>query len=120
MMRTGKSHAGRVNLTKYVKVRCGASETWQFCPVVHTAMAEFGQTERHKVGAYYIEWYIGGRRSRDSVGKNANEAFAAAERRAQMLVSSAIELQICLGMLPLADACGSIGAKPPYRHRTNM
>jgi len=44
MMRTGKSHAGRVNLTKYVKVRCGASETWQFCPVVHTAMAEFGQT----------------------------------------------------------------------------
>jgi hypothetical protein len=128
MMRTGKSHAGRVDLTKYVKVRCGASETWRFCPVVHTGNGRIrpgyvlvdGRPELHKEGAYYIEWYIGGRRSRDSVGKNANEAFAAAERRAQVLVSSAIELQTWLGMLPLADACGSIGAKPPYRCWTNM
>jgi hypothetical protein len=37
MMRTGKSHAGRVNLTKYVKVRGAASETWRFCPVVPTS-----------------------------------------------------------------------------------
>ena len=37
MMRTGKSHAGRVNLTKYVKVRGAASETWRFCPVVYTS-----------------------------------------------------------------------------------
>jgi hypothetical protein len=29
MMRTGKSHAGRVNLTKYVKMRGTASETWR-------------------------------------------------------------------------------------------
>ena len=37
MMRTGKSHAGRVNLTKYVKVHGAASETWRFCPVVYTS-----------------------------------------------------------------------------------
>jgi hypothetical protein len=44
MMRTGKSHAGRVNLTKYVKVRGDASETWRFCPLSERAMAASGQT----------------------------------------------------------------------------
>jgi hypothetical protein len=36
MMRTNKPLAGRVNLTKYVKVGGHASETWRFCPVVRT------------------------------------------------------------------------------------
>jgi hypothetical protein len=40
-----------------------------------------GQPELHKEGAYYIEWCIDGKRHRESVGKNASEAFAAAERR---------------------------------------
>jgi hypothetical protein len=35
-MRACKVHARRVNLTKYLKVRGAASETWRFCPVVHT------------------------------------------------------------------------------------
>jgi hypothetical protein len=33
-MRTNKPLAGRVNLTKYVKVGGPPSETWRFCPVV--------------------------------------------------------------------------------------
>ena len=69
-MRTGKHHAGRVNLTKYVKVRGAASETWRFCPVVHTSNGRIrpdyvlidGRPELHKEGAYYIEWYRDGRR----------------------------------------------------------
>jgi hypothetical protein len=77
MMRAGKSHAGRVNLTKYVKVRGAASVTWRFCPVVHTSNGRIrpdhvlidGRPELHKEGAYYIEWYRDGRRYRESVGK---------------------------------------------------
>jgi hypothetical protein len=34
MMRACKSHAGCVNLTKYVKLHGAASEKWRFCPVV--------------------------------------------------------------------------------------
>jgi len=63
MMRAGKSHAGRVNLTKYVKVRGTVSETWRFCPVVRTGNGRIrpdyvlidGRPELHKEGAPYIE-----------------------------------------------------------------
>jgi hypothetical protein len=44
MIRTGKSHAGRVNLTKYVKVwamRLRRGDSVLSCT---PAMAEFGQT----------------------------------------------------------------------------
>ncbi|MGC1371924.1 MAG: hypothetical protein WA824_07290 [Candidatus Sulfotelmatobacter sp.] len=93
MMRTGKSHAGRVNLTKYVKVHGAASETWRFCPVVYTSNGRIrpdyvlidGRPELHKEGAYYIEWYRDRRRYRESVGKSPSEAFAVAERKAQVL-----------------------------------
>ena len=69
MMRTGNSHAGRVNLPKYVKVRGDASETWRFCPVVRTGNGRIrpdyvlieGRPELHKEGAYYIEWYRDGK-----------------------------------------------------------
>jgi integrase/recombinase XerD len=102
MMRTGKSHAGRVNLTKYVKVQGTSSETWRFCPVVHTGNGRIrpdhvlvdGRPELHKEGAYYIEWYLDGKRYRESVGKNPSEAFATAERKAQILRNRALGVEI--------------------------
>ena len=102
MMRTGNSHAGRVNLTKYVKLRGAASEKWRFCPVVRTGNGRIrpdyvlidGRPELHQEGAYYIEWYRDGRRYRESVGKNPSEAFAAAERKAQVLRNQALGIEI--------------------------
>jgi len=102
MMRAGKSHAGRVNLTKYVKVRGAASEKWRSCPVVHTGNGRIrpdyvlieGRPELHKEGAYYIEWYLDGKRYRESVGKNPGEAFATAERKAQILRNRARGIEI--------------------------
>jgi hypothetical protein len=44
-----------------------------------------GRTAFHKEGAYYIEWYAAGKRHRESVGKNPLDAFAAAERKEQIL-----------------------------------
>ena len=101
-MRTGKSHAGRVNLTKYVKLRGAPSEKWRFCPVVHASNGRIrpdyvlieGRPELHKEGAYYIEWYLDGRRYRESVGKSPSEACAAAERKAQVLRNHALGIEI--------------------------
>ena len=128
-MRTNKPLAGRVNLTKYVKVRGDASETWRFCPVVRTGNGRIrpdyvvidGQPELHKEGAYYIEWYIDGKRHRESVGKNASEAFAAAERRAQMLKSQALGIEIVgehkrVG-ITLAEACREFLEETRQHHR---
>ncbi len=63
MMRAGKSHAGRVNLTKFVKLRGAAIEMWRLCPVVRADNGRIrpdyvlndGRPELHKEGAYYIE-----------------------------------------------------------------
>jgi integrase/recombinase XerD len=128
-MRTNKPLAGRVNLTKYVKVRGDASETWRFCPVVRTGNGRIrpdyilidGQPELHKEGAYYIEWYIDGRRHRESVGKNSSEAFAAAERRAQMLRNQALGIEIVgehkrVGTT-LAEACREFLEETRQHHR---
>jgi hypothetical protein len=52
------------------------------------------QTQFHKEGAYYIEWYIDGKRRRESVGKNANEAFATAECKAQILRNQMLGIEI--------------------------
>lgn len=129
MMRTRKSHAGRVNLTKYVKVRGTASEAWRFCPVVRTGNGRIrpdyvfidGKPRFHKEGAYYIEWYIDGKRYRESVGKNANEAFAVAERRAQMLRNQALGIEIVgehkqMGTT-LAEACREFLEETRQHHR---
>jgi hypothetical protein len=102
MMRTGESHAGRVNVTKYVKLRDATSEKWRFCPVVRTCNGRIrpdyvlidGRPELHKEGAYYIEWYRDGKRYRESVGKNPGEAFATAERKAQILRNRALGIEI--------------------------
>jgi len=117
MMRTGKTHAGRVNLTKYVKVVGHASETWRFCPVARTGKGRIrpdyvlieGKPQFHKEGAYYIEWYLDGKRYRESVGKNPNEAFAAAERKSQVLRNQALGIEIVgedkKTRTTLAEAC---------------
>jgi hypothetical protein len=52
-----------------------------------------GRRELHKVGAYYIEWHLDGRRYRESVGKNPTEVFAVAERNAQVLSNHGSELK---------------------------
>src|SRR5260370_26284822 len=129
MMRTGKSHAGRVNLTKYVKLRGAASEKWRFCPVVRTGNGRIrpdyvlidGRPELHKEGAYYIEWYLDGRRYRESVGKNPSEAFAVAERKAQVLKNQALGIEI-VGEdkqtgATLAEACREFLEETRQHHR---
>jgi integrase/recombinase XerD len=129
MMRTGKSHAGRVNLTKYVKVRGAASVTWRFCPVVHTSNGRIrpdyvlidGRPELHKEGAYYIEWYRDGRRYRESVGKSPSEAFAVAERKTQVLRNQALGIEIVgeqkrIGVT-LSEACREFLEETRQHHR---
>jgi hypothetical protein len=129
MMRTGKSHAGRVNLTKYVKLRGAAAEKWRFCPVVHTSNGRIrpdyvlidGSPELHKEGAYYIEWYRDGKRYRESVGKNPSEAFASAERKALVLKNQALGIAIVgetkqLGVT-LAEACREFLEETRQHHR---
>src|ERR1035441_9950371 len=69
-----------VNLTKRVLAEAGL----RYCPVVISANGRVepdvvwinGAEERHKEGAYYIEWYEGGKRNRLSVGKDAAQAHA--------------------------------------------
>jgi hypothetical protein len=53
-----------------------------------------GSTEFHKEGAYYIEWYAAGKRRRESVGRNPLDAFAAAERKEQILKNAALGIQV--------------------------
>ncbi len=84
-----------VNLTKYVKV---GADQWRFCPVVTSSSGRIkpdhvlvnGEDELHKEGSYYIEWYEGGKRRRQSVGKVAADAQAARCRQCSRsgLVSS--------------------------------
>jgi hypothetical protein len=129
MMRTGHFHAGRVNLTKYVKLRGAASEKWRFCPVVRTGNGRIrpdyvlidGRPELHKEGAYYIEWYLDGRRYRESVGKNPSEAFAFAERKALVLRNQALGIEI-VGEdkqtgATLAEACREFLEETGQHHR---
>jgi integrase/recombinase XerD len=130
-MRTGKSHAGRVNLTKYVKVRGTAFETWRFCPVVHASNGRIrpnyvlidGRPELHIEGAYYIEWYQDGKRYRESVGKNPGEAFACAERKVQILRNRALGIEIVgedkrVGVgVTLAEACRDFLEESRQHHR---
>src|SRR6267154_1568805 len=115
MTRTGKSHAGRVNLTKYVKVRGAASETWRFCPVVHTSNGRIrpdyvlidGRPELHKEGAYYIEWYRDGWRYRESVGKSPSSKPDDAHAWAAVWFSGIFRRS------QSAIACGSKRIRPP-------
>ncbi len=69
-----------VNLTKRVKT----SQGQRFCPVVISANGRvkpdyvlvWRKEQRHPEGAYYLEWYEGGKRIRQSVGKDARRGRA--------------------------------------------
>lgn len=68
------------HLTKRVQTKHG----WRYCPVVMTANGKVkpnavlidGKHEQHSEGSYYIEWWVGTKRIRKSVGKNATDAYA--------------------------------------------
>ncbi|MDP9161863.1 MAG: phage integrase SAM-like domain-containing protein [Acidobacteriota bacterium] len=74
-----------VNLTKRVKTNKGS----RYCPVVLSgngrvkpdAVIVNGQQERHAEGAYYLEWSVGSKRVRLSVGKDAASAGAQRQRK---------------------------------------
>src|SRR5271157_4963112 len=73
------------NLTKRVQLARG----WRYCPVVLSANGRVkpdvvivdGKEERHAEGAYYLEWYVGTKRMRRSVGKDAADASARRQRK---------------------------------------
>ena len=75
----------KVNLTKRIETADGL----RYCPVVEGVRGRIKpdlvivneREERHPEGSYYIEWRIGGKRVRLSVGKDAQEAQNAADRK---------------------------------------
>jgi integrase/recombinase XerD len=87
-----------VNLTKRVKTASGL----RFCPVVLAKNGRVkpnyvlvdGNDELHSEGAYYIEWYEGGKRIRQAVGKDATVAAARRHRQEQILASKAAGIRV--------------------------
>jgi integrase/recombinase XerD len=87
-----------VNLTKRIKTSSGL----RFCPVVLANNGRVkpdyvtvdGRTERHAEGSYYIEWYEGDKRIRQSVGKDAISAAARRHRQEQILASQAAGIRV--------------------------
>ncbi len=87
-----------VNLTKRVRTPNGL----RFCPVVVSANGRVkpdyvivaDRQERHPEGAYYLEWYDGGRRKRLSVGKDASTAAARRHQQEQILASKAAGIRL--------------------------
>jgi integrase/recombinase XerD len=87
-----------VNLTKRIQTASGL----RFCPVVMAkngrvkanAVLVDGREELHGEGAYYIEWYQGGKRIRQSVGKDAILAAGRQHRQAQILASRAAGIRV--------------------------
>lgn len=102
MNREPKAEASRVNITKYVKVPTRERRGMALLPGrsfeqrPYPRGLRFGRwkTEFHKEGAYYIEWYAAGKRRRESVGRNPLDAFAAAERKEQILKNAALGIQV--------------------------
>jgi integrase/recombinase XerD len=87
-----------VNLTKRVKTPSGL----RFCPVVLADNGRVkpdyvlvdGRKERHTEGSYYIEWYEGNKRVRQTVGKDAISAAARRHRQEQILASRAAGIRV--------------------------
>jgi integrase/recombinase XerD len=87
-----------VNLTKRIRTPNGL----RFCPVVVSANGRVkpdyvlvaDRQERHPEGAYYLEWYDGGRRIRRSVGKDAGTAAARRHQQEQILASKAAGIRL--------------------------
>lgn len=86
----------RVNIHKYVKV----SDKWRFAPaqLVNNKL-KFdwvlidGEPQRHAEGTYYIEWYEGGQRRRQSV-KDSADVLEQARRKAIALDAGKTGLEI--------------------------
>jgi integrase/recombinase XerD len=101
-----------VNLTKRIQTPAGS----RFCPVVISANGRVkpdfvligGKESRHPEGAYYLEWYEGSKRIRQSVGKDASIAGARRHRQQQILASKAAGIKLAdegeAGGAQLADA----------------
>jgi integrase len=87
-----------VNLTKRVKT----SQGLRFCPVVISANGRVkpdyilvgGEEQRHPEGAYYLEWYEGSKRIRQSVGRDAGVASVRRHRQQQILGSKAAGIKL--------------------------
>jgi integrase/recombinase XerD len=90
-----------VNLTKRVNTPSGL----RFCPIVLADNGRVkpdyvlvdGRKERHAEGSYYIEWYEGNKRVRQSVGKDAISAGARRHRQEQILASKAAGIRVLDG-----------------------
>jgi hypothetical protein len=88
----------QVNLTKRIRTLNGL----RFCPVVISANGRVkpdciligDKEERHPEGAYYLEWYEGSKRVRQSVGKDAASAAARRHRQEQILASRAAGIKL--------------------------
>src|SRR5438270_11358973 len=88
----------QVHLTKRVKT----SDGLRFCPVIIAPNGRVkpdwiliaGKEERHPEGAYYLEWYEGSKRIRQSVGKDAAAAAAKRHRQEQVLASKAAGIKL--------------------------
>jgi integrase/recombinase XerD len=119
----------QVHFTKRVKT----SDGLRFCPVIIAPNGRVkpdwiliaGKEERHPEGAYYLEWYEGSKRIRQSVGKDAATAAAKRHRQEQVLKSKAAGIKLvdeskAVGPL-LADAVVSYlqeikSSKKPKTH----
>src|SRR5215469_10198985 len=88
----------RVNLTKRVIVNGGL----RYCPVVESALGRVKQDvvwvddreERHPEGTYYIDYKVDGRRVRESVGSNAQEAAARRDQKQVELAAKNSDLVV--------------------------
>lgn len=88
-----------IHLTKYVNL---GDNQWRFCPVVIAGNGRIkpdyvltsGRSELHREGSYYIEWYENGSRRRQSVGKNAINAYAQQQRHIQLLRNKALGIEV--------------------------
>jgi integrase/recombinase XerD len=74
-----------VKLIKKIKIPFPDGATWTFAPALFDSKGRVrrdhvmvsGRDEVHPEGSYYLEWWSGGRRSREAAGPNA---FAAADK----------------------------------------
>jgi integrase/recombinase XerD len=75
----------KVNLTKCVFTAKGL----RYCPAVISTNGRIkpeivvveGKEERHAEGSYYLDWNENGKRIRQSVGKNAADAYTQYQRK---------------------------------------